>query len=285
MPTLLLKRAAKGALPVIAAAKAVQDELVSIAPAADGDGDEPLAAERRTVAAMRKTALAAVGLAAATYGDRLAQEQEALMLVSDIVMETFGADSATRRAAQAAAGAHPTAALQADAAAVFTHDAALRVEASARTLFASMLSGDAQRTSLAGLRRILESAAGEYDRTSPPHRRCHRRTKGIRVRMTRWRIFSGVARDRRRVHLRSAAAAGRRAAVRTDGPERRALKKTRPSGPATPRRFRPRRGRASRDCPISRSIRRTRFPRCSPKIRRPRESSSSCRRRRPSCGA
>jgi hypothetical protein len=78
------------------------------------------------------------------------------MLVSDIVMETFAADSATGRAAQAAAAAHPTAALQADAAAVFTHDAALRVEAHARTLVGGMPSGDAQRTSLAGLRRILK---------------------------------------------------------------------------------------------------------------------------------
>jgi alkylation response protein AidB-like acyl-CoA dehydrogenase len=158
VPTMLLKRAAKGGLPVIAAAKAVQDELASIAPPASTDSDAPLAAERRTVTAMRKTALAAVGLAAATYGDGLAQEQEVLMLVSDIVMEAFGADSVTRRAAQAATSAHPTAALQSDAAAVFTHDAALRVEASARTLVASMLSGDAQRTSLAGLRRILKVA-------------------------------------------------------------------------------------------------------------------------------
>ena len=50
------------------------------------------------------------------------------------------------------------AALQADAAAVFTHDAAMRVETHARTLFAGMLAGDALRTSLAGLRRILKIA-------------------------------------------------------------------------------------------------------------------------------
>jgi hypothetical protein len=156
VPTMLLKRAAKGGLPVIAAAKAVQDELASLAPPALPESADPLAAGRRTVTAMRKTALAAVGLAAATYGDALAQEQEVLMLVSDIVMETFAADSATGRAAQAAAAAHPTAALQADAAAVFTHDAALRVEAHARTLVGGMPSGDAQRTSLAGLRRILK---------------------------------------------------------------------------------------------------------------------------------
>ena len=57
-----------------------------------------------------------------------------------------------------AASGHPAASLQADAAAVLTHDAALRVETHARTLFAGMLTGDALRTSLAGLRRILKIA-------------------------------------------------------------------------------------------------------------------------------
>ena len=158
VPTMLLRRAMKSGLPLMQAAKAVQDELVSVTPPAGSSGDEPLGNERRTVTAMRKTALAALGLAAATYGDALQQEQEVLMLVSDIVMEMFAAESATLRAAHAAAAGHPAASLQADAAAVFTHDAALRVETHARTLFAGMLTGDAQRTALAGLRRILKIA-------------------------------------------------------------------------------------------------------------------------------
>ena len=158
VPTMLLRRAMKSGLPLMQAAKAVQDELVSVTPPAGSSGDEPLGNERRTVTAMRKTALAALGLAAATYGDALQQEQEVLMLVSDIVMEMFAAESATLRAAHGAAAGHPAASLQADAAAVFTHDAALRVETHARSLFAGMLTGDAQRTALAGLRRILKIA-------------------------------------------------------------------------------------------------------------------------------
>jgi alkylation response protein AidB-like acyl-CoA dehydrogenase len=158
VPTMLLKRAAKGGLPLMQAAKAVQDELTSVAPARTETSDEPLANERRTVTAMRKISLASLGLAATTYGEALAQEQEVLMLVSDIVMETFAAESATLRAGHAIAVAHPAANLQTDAAAVFTHDAALRVETHARTLFAGMLTGDALRTSLAGLRRLLKVA-------------------------------------------------------------------------------------------------------------------------------
>ena len=158
VPTMLLKRAMKSGLPVMQAAKGVQDELVSVAAAPLGESTDPLSEARRTVSAMRKVAVVSLGLAALTYGDALQHEQEALMLISDIVLETFAADSATLRAAHAASIGHATAGLQSDAATVFTYDAAVRVETRARSLFAAMLSGDQLRTSLAGLRRILKPA-------------------------------------------------------------------------------------------------------------------------------
>jgi alkylation response protein AidB-like acyl-CoA dehydrogenase len=158
VPTMLLKRAMKSGLPVMQAAKGVQDELVSVAPTPLGESTDPLSEARRTVSAMRKVAVVSLGLAALTYGDVLQHEQEALMLISDIVLETFAADSATLRAAHAASIGHATAGLQSDAATVFTYEAAVRVEIGARSLFAAMLSGDQLRTSLAGLRRILKPA-------------------------------------------------------------------------------------------------------------------------------
>ena len=85
-------------------------------------------------------------------------EQEALMSLSDLVMDVFLAESALLRAAQAVAASHPQAALHIDAATVIAHDAGLHADATARTLRASMQTGDALRTSLAGLRRILKIA-------------------------------------------------------------------------------------------------------------------------------
>jgi alkylation response protein AidB-like acyl-CoA dehydrogenase len=158
VPTMLLKRAMKSGLPVMQAAKGVQDELVSVAPTPLGESTDPLSEARRTVSAMRKVAVVSLGLAALTYGDVLQHEQEALMLISDIVLETFAADSATLRAAHAASIGHAAAGLQSNAATVFTYEAAVRVEIGARSLFAAMLSGDQLRTSLAGLRRILKPA-------------------------------------------------------------------------------------------------------------------------------
>ena len=78
------------------------------------------------------------------------------MSLSDLMIEAFGAESATLRAAQAVASGLPSASLHVDAATVIAHDAGLRAESIARTLLGSMLTGDAQRTALAGLRRVLK---------------------------------------------------------------------------------------------------------------------------------
>jgi hypothetical protein len=135
----------------------VRDELMTAAP------PEPLPAAADAVAvagriavSMRKTVLVALGLAMETWGDALQNEQEALMALSDLIIDAFAVESAALRAAQAASASHPLAALHADAASVIAHDAGLRAEATARTLLGSMLAGDAQRTALAALRRVLK---------------------------------------------------------------------------------------------------------------------------------
>ena len=53
IPGMLVKRALKGGLPLIAAARQLQDELLA-PPSPDTPGDAPLDAERRTVAGMKK---------------------------------------------------------------------------------------------------------------------------------------------------------------------------------------------------------------------------------------
>jgi alkylation response protein AidB-like acyl-CoA dehydrogenase len=155
IPGILVRRAVKGDLPLIAAAKALQDELLGppSMPAAD---DGTLADERRAVDAFKKTALMVLGMALQTYGSKLTDEQEVLMHVADILMDTFGAESAALRAQAAGVAKHPRAALHADAARVFVNDAALRIDASARQALAAMAEGDTLRTVLAALRRLIK---------------------------------------------------------------------------------------------------------------------------------
>jgi alkylation response protein AidB-like acyl-CoA dehydrogenase len=154
IPGMLAKRAVKGDVPIIAAARALQDELLGPPgmPAAD---DSPMAEERRAVEAFKKTALMAFGLAMQTYGQKLPEQQEVLMNIADIMIDVFSAESAVLRALAQSAPASQGG-LHADAARVFVNDAAMRIDANARQALAAMTKGDTLRTMLAALRRLLK---------------------------------------------------------------------------------------------------------------------------------
>ena len=112
IPGMLIRRAIKGELPLIPAAKALQDELLG-PPSMPSTDDGVLADERRAVEAFRKTALMVFGLAMQTYGQKLTDEQEVLMHLADIIIDVFSAESATLRAIAASEQKSPRAALHA----------------------------------------------------------------------------------------------------------------------------------------------------------------------------
>jgi len=156
IPGMLIRRAVKGELPLISAAKALQDELMGPPAMPSMSDDGVLGEERRTVDAFKKAALMVFGLAMQTYGAKLTDEQEVLMHLADIAIDVFSADSAVLRAQAAHARQLPRAALHVDAARVFVNDAAMRIDASARQALAAMSEGDTLRTALAALRRVLK---------------------------------------------------------------------------------------------------------------------------------
>jgi len=157
IPGILARRAFKGGLPLIPAAKRLMDEIMA-PPSMESAGDAPLDAERRAVGAMKKVALMVLGTAMQTYGEKLADEQEVLLAAADIAIDVYASESALLRAlrvADARSGQAGTS-LHDAAARVFINDAAVRVEASAKTALAAMASGDTLRTLLAALRRLLK---------------------------------------------------------------------------------------------------------------------------------
>jgi alkylation response protein AidB-like acyl-CoA dehydrogenase len=155
IPGMLIRRAVKGELPLIPAAKALQDELLG-PPSMPSADDGVLADERRAIEAFRKTALMVFGVAMQTYGQKLTDEQEVLMHLADITIDLFSAESATLRAIAASEQKAARAALHQDAARVFVNDAAMRIEASARQALGAMVDGDTLRTMLAALRRVMK---------------------------------------------------------------------------------------------------------------------------------
>ena len=155
IPGMLVKRGLQGALPLVAAAKKLQDEILSPGQRPE-PGDGPLAREAATVGMLKKVGLATLGLTMRTYGEKLSDQQEVLSLVSDILMDIYASESVVLRAQSAADTTASTAELQGDAASAFVNDAALRVEVSARTAVSAMAEGDALRTNLAAIRRLLK---------------------------------------------------------------------------------------------------------------------------------
>jgi alkylation response protein AidB-like acyl-CoA dehydrogenase len=159
IPGMLLKRAIKGDLPLIAAARGLRDEIMGPAPLGPDTFDEsPLVAESKAVDGFRKVCLLIAGAAMERYGARLQDEQEVMLWLGDLLIETFAADSAVLRARSAAVAGGRTAPLQADAARLFVAAAALRIDTIAREALGAMTEGDVLRTQLAALRRLLKGS-------------------------------------------------------------------------------------------------------------------------------
>ena len=153
---MLIRRALKGEIGLIPAAKRLQDELLSPT-GASLSTEEGLEADLRTVACFKKVALMVLGTAMQTYGQKLADEQEVLCAAADILIDTYAAESAVLRARDAISSARADAALHEAAARVFVNDATQRVQAVALTALTAMAEGDTLRTLLAALRRVLKS--------------------------------------------------------------------------------------------------------------------------------
>ena len=150
IPGMLVRRALKGTLPLLPAAKKLQDDLLTPF-ASEQPSGMPLEPERRAVAAMKKVALMVLGTAMQTHGEKLTDQQEMLTCSADIIIDVFAAESVLLRSAAGQDG------LRHAAAAIFVSNASARVEAAARTALAAMARGDALRAQLAALRRMLET--------------------------------------------------------------------------------------------------------------------------------
>ena len=156
IPGMLMKKALKGELPLIPAAKQLQDEIMSPSMTLPEEVEGVLVDEARAVAAFKKVVLLVAGSAMQRYGQKLQDEQEVLSFLADILIDTYAAESAVLRA-QAATGSHAgSAALQVDATSVYVNEAAGRIELAARASLAAMSEGDVLRTQLAALRRLLK---------------------------------------------------------------------------------------------------------------------------------
>jgi alkylation response protein AidB-like acyl-CoA dehydrogenase len=156
IPGMLMKKAVKGELPLMAAAKALQDEIMSPSMSVPDDDEGVLSAETRAVATFKKVVLMVAGTAMQRYGMKIETEQEVLSYLADILIDTYAAESAVLRARDAAARKAGNASMHQQAASVTVNEAAGRIELAARSALAAMADGDTLRTQLAALRRLMK---------------------------------------------------------------------------------------------------------------------------------
>lgn len=100
--------------------------------------------------------LLSAGAAVEKFRDKLAENQEIVAALSNIVMDIYAMESSLRRAQKSGAGANSP---MADAARAFTYDAMDRIEKEARTALTATSEGDTLVTQLAALRRFSKHAS------------------------------------------------------------------------------------------------------------------------------
>ncbi len=155
IPGMLMKRAMKGQLGLIPAAKALMDEVMNPAMPSFDEDETVLAAELKLAVNAKKVALMVLGTAAQKYMMKLQNQQEILLNAADIIIDAYQMETAILRAQKLAEKGDAARAV--DIAQVFCNDAIQRIEAKAKNTIAAMSEGDELRTMLAALKRFTKN--------------------------------------------------------------------------------------------------------------------------------
>jgi alkylation response protein AidB-like acyl-CoA dehydrogenase len=151
---MLTKRAMKNRLPVLVAAQKVASELLTLRPKIESD-DGKLTLQKEMVEMSKKIALLVAGAAVQKYMMKLADEQEILASISDIVIEVFAMESALLRAMKSTEKfGDEKSQIQKAMVQVYVNDAFNRVEGFGKQAFAAIAEGDILRTQLSALKKL-----------------------------------------------------------------------------------------------------------------------------------
>jgi alkylation response protein AidB-like acyl-CoA dehydrogenase len=153
---MVLKRAMKGKLDLMGPAMAVQKELMSI-PDFGAEEEGAFAKELKYIANFKKSILMVAGAAVQKLMMQLEKEQEVLMNIADMAIETYNAESALLRVIKLTEQKGEAAVkLQADIMRTYLYDAADRINKSGKDALNSFAEGDELRMMHIGLKRFTK---------------------------------------------------------------------------------------------------------------------------------
>jgi alkylation response protein AidB-like acyl-CoA dehydrogenase len=152
-----LKRAMQGRLNIMGAAIKVSQELMSI-PDFGTEDATPFAQEIKLVNSFKKAVLLTAGAAAQKLMMQLEKEQEILMNIADMAIDTYVAESLLLRVRKLAQEGN-TDPIYNDMLNCFLYDAADRINKNGKDAINSFAEGDEQRMILMGIKRFTKAAS------------------------------------------------------------------------------------------------------------------------------
>lgn len=152
-----LKRAMGGRLDLMGPAMNAQKDLMSI-PDFSSEEETTFSRELKLIANFKKALLIAAGAAVQKLMMKIENEQEVLMNLSDMAIETFNAESVLLRVIKlSGAKGEANTQLQQDMMRTYLYDAADRILKSGKDAVNAFAEGDEQRMILMGLRRFTKA--------------------------------------------------------------------------------------------------------------------------------
>jgi alkylation response protein AidB-like acyl-CoA dehydrogenase len=153
---MVLKRAMKGRLDLMGPAMSVQKELMSI-PDFGNEDEGAFAAELKAIANFKKAILMTAGAAVQKLMMKIESEQEILMNIADMAIETFNAESALLRVMKLAdTKGEQSVQYEADIMRVYLNDAADKINKYGKDAVNAFATGDEQRMMLLGIKRFTK---------------------------------------------------------------------------------------------------------------------------------
>jgi hypothetical protein len=154
----MLKRAMKGKLDVMGPAMNVQKELMSI-PDFGNEDESAFSQERKLIANLKKCILMVAGAAVQKLMKELSNEEEIVMNIADMAIETFVAESMLLRVIKISEkNGEENSKVPITMMKCYLNDAADKVAKAAKEAINAFAEGDEQKMMLLGLKRFTKSA-------------------------------------------------------------------------------------------------------------------------------
>ncbi|MDJ1495688.1 acyl-CoA dehydrogenase family protein [Cytophagaceae bacterium DM2B3-1] len=153
---MILKRAMKGELDLMGPAMAVAKEILAIPEF--GEEEEGLfVTEKKYLRNMKKAVLMVAGAAVQKFMMKLSEEQEIIMNIADMLIETYACESVLLRTEKLiSTKGEAASALQVDMTRLYINDAVERINVAGKNAINSFAEGDEQRGMLMGLKRFTK---------------------------------------------------------------------------------------------------------------------------------